>query len=151
VAPALINNCINVSPLRFIKNAILDFDPDVLIAPDAGAAKKIKAYNIDLPIEYCGKTRNMETGQLTDFQLYCDTFYERPLIIDDICDGGGTFLALAPIIKGKTACEAIGLYVTHGLFTKGVEVITDVFDKVYCTNSYKGNLIDHDKLTVYGI
>ena len=57
------------------------------------------------------------------------------VIVDDICDGGGTFLGLATELKAKNAGELI-LIVTHGIFSKGLESLTSVFDKIYSTNSF---------------
>lgn len=151
VIAALINNCRNISPIRFIRRAIADFKPDVIVAPDAGAAKKIGSYNLGLDIVYCSKFRNVNTGQLDGFQVHCDDWYERPLIVDDCLDGGGTFLGLAPVIKSKMSCEEIGLYITHGIFSKGVEIITNVFDDIYCTDSYRTDLVPTHKLTVFQI
>ena len=38
----------------------------------------------------------------------------------------------------------LSLAVSHGIFSKGVEVLTDQFDYVFTTNSFKD--FDHDKL-----
>ncbi|XAI98147.1 ribose-phosphate pyrophosphokinase [Pseudomonas phage UNO-G1W1] len=40
----------------------------------------------------------------------------------------------------------IELAVTHGIFSKGVEVLTDRFDRVYTTDSLPQT--EHEKLTV---
>ena len=52
-------------------------------------------------------------------------------MVDDICDGGGTFLGLADALA---ACGAgpLTLAVTHGLFTRGRGDLAKVFDRIFC-------------------
>jgi phosphoribosylpyrophosphate synthetase len=44
---------------------------------------------------------------------------KRVLIVDDICDGGKTFELLAKDLYNAGA-EEVNLFVTHGLFSKGL-------------------------------
>ena len=46
------------------------------------------------------------------------------LIIDDICDGGMTFKLTAERLKELGAKE-VHLYVTHGIFSKGLETLRE--------------------------
>lgn len=57
------------------------------------------------------------------------------MIVDDLCDGGGTFLGIASDLREKGA-ERVFLVVSHAIFSKGVEVFDGLIDKVYCTNSF---------------
>ena len=61
----------------------------------------------------------------TCFQIECKD--KNCLIIDDLCDGGGTFLGIRSQIQPKYST----LIITHGIFSKGTKVLTDVFDAVY--------------------
>ena len=54
------------------------------------------------------------------------------MIIDDICDGGATFLAIAEQIKPKH----MTLIVTHGVFSKGFAVLEKKFDEIIVSDSY---------------
>jgi ribose-phosphate pyrophosphokinase len=56
------------------------------------------------------------------------------IISDDICDGGYTFIKIAEQLKAKGA-ERIVLFVTHGIFSKGLEVFDGLVDEVITTNS----------------
>jgi len=56
------------------------------------------------------------------------------LVVDDICDGGATFISAAKILKGKGAPK-LNLYISHGLFTKGLAPLLEYYDKIYVTNS----------------
>jgi ribose-phosphate pyrophosphokinase len=57
------------------------------------------------------------------------------LIVDDICDGGGTFIGLAAELKNKNAGK-LYLAVSHGIFSKGFDSLK-CFDKIFTTNSFK--------------
>lgn len=110
-----------------------------IISPDEGA--KDRARNVCFLLKVgtlieAKKKRNEETGELSGFELIeCPDYLKGGhfLVIDDICDGGGTFLGLADEID-KAGITA-DLYVTHGLFTKGTEALLKRYKKVICTDS----------------
>lgn len=57
------------------------------------------------------------------------------VIFDDICDGGGTFINIAKVIKEYNSdCELV-LVVSHGIFSKGLEVLKPYFKNVYVSNT----------------
>lgn len=62
---------------------------------------------------------------------------EPILIVDDLCDGGATFIAEAEYLKELYPNREINLFVAHGLFTKGLSIMFDYFNKIYTTNSYQ--------------
>ena len=146
VAPALLNNCKVISNHKFIEKVIADINSDViLISPDGGALKKI--YKVSeflggLPVIECSKKRNVKNGQLEGFKVYEDDLKGKDcLIVDDICDGGGTFIGLAEELKKKNAGN-LYLAVSHGIFNKGVEVLNQYFTKIYTTDSFKSIVED---------
>jgi len=111
--------------------------PDaVLICPDAGASKKVGKYfgwNSNIKdIVYCSKNRELSTGKLTLEILEPQECANRNcVIIDDICDGGGTFLAIAEKIQPAH----LTLIVTHGIFSKGFETLQQYFQHIIVSNS----------------
>ena len=121
-------------------------DNILLVSPDAGALKKI--YGVAQHIGYqsdvivATKYRNPITGQIekTDVPLnitteYCD---KDIFIVDDICDGGRTFIEVAKAIKSeKRFIGEIYLVVTHGIFSYGFEGLADYISGIYTTNSVK--------------
>lgn len=140
VAPALLDNCKNISNEEFIRDTILaDFkEKPVLISPDAGSNKKSNKLAISLELELvkCDKIRDTKTGQLSGFEVFTDNLFGKEcLIVDDICDGGGTFIGLAQELKKKN-CGDLYLFTTHGIYSKGIEMFKDIFKVVYCTNSF---------------
>lgn len=71
---------------------------------------------------------------------------ERPIVIlDDLCDGGATFIAEAQYLRDIGIKNPLYLFVAHGLFTKGVEPLLEHFDRIICTNSYQD--IVHPQVT----
>ncbi len=139
VAPALLNNCITIQNNKFIEKIIPQVPEEtILISPDAGASKKIfklaSQLNIKQVLE-CGKKRNVISGKLTGFTVPIDDLNNRPcLIVDDICDGGGTFLGLGAELKNKNAGNLF-LAVSHGIFSKGFDQLSPVFNQIFTTDS----------------
>ncbi|WGH75313.1 ribose-phosphate diphosphokinase [Tenacibaculum tangerinum] len=141
VAPALLNNCKVINNHSFIKKVTQQLSEDVvLIAPDGGALKKIYKvanYLQKHEVVECSKSRNVTTGQLTGFKVYADDLQGKDcLIVDDICDGGGTFLGLAKALKAKNAGN-LYLTVSHGIFSKGFTELEKQFTKIFTTDSFK--------------
>jgi len=108
-----------------------------LIAPDVGSIKKIEkiASMWSRPFIFANKVRDSSTGKITHIEVYGEGLPERVFIIDDICDGGATFVELAKVLKSKGA-KYVGLYVTHGIFSKGFEVFNGLIDEIYTTQSF---------------
>ncbi len=71
--------------------------------------------------------------------------FEKILIMDDMCDGGGTFIAEAKYLREKGFKGELSLYVSHGLFTKPIPSLIPYFNQIFCTNSYQD--IDHPAVT----
>lgn len=108
-----------------------------IIAPDKGAVVRATAIaNLaGLPVYTAEKTRDFETGKLTGFSLKGLPSDGHYLIVDDICDGGGTFLGLANAINIPK--EQLDLYVSHGVFSKdALSLLPAAFDKIMTTNSF---------------
>lgn len=123
---------------QFIDAGMLLAPHAVVAVPDAGAVKKVSTW---LPKSrqsvQCLKVRDTSTGKLSGFQVVSeDDLDGRPVVIvDDLCDAGGTFLGLAKSLKEKGAGD-LTLAVTHGLFTKGVDRLLDQFTNIYTLDIY---------------
>ena len=59
------------------------------------------------------------------------------LISDDLCDAGGTFCWAAKILKEKYPNSKIGIFVRHLVNPIGLKKLSETFDDVFITNSYK--------------
>ncbi len=149
VTPALLNNCITISNHDFIKKVIEEIGPDVkLISPDGGALKKIYKLSEFLggaEVVECSKSRDVKTGRLSGFKVYADDLGGADcLIVDDICDGGGTFNGLAEALRAKNAGK-LYLAISHGIFSKGFDDLSKYFEQIFTTDSIKS--VDHTGVT----
>lgn len=141
VTPALLNHCETISNHRFIEKVIHEIGNEtLLISPDGGALKKIYKVSEFLggkEVVECSKSRDVKTGKLSGFKVYTDDLAGKNcLIVDDICDGGGTFIGLAEELKKKNAGK-LYLAISHGIFSKGFDELSKHFDGIFTTDSFK--------------
>jgi ribose-phosphate pyrophosphokinase len=141
VAMALLERAVAVSQEVFVSRLTLGSSWR-LVAPDAGAAKKIGpvAKATGLPIIQAMKVRDPMTGAITGTTVDWDETAcsaANLLIVDDICDGGRTFIELAKVLRPKTTGRIL-LFVTHGIFSQGIEVFADLFDGIFTANLFPG-------------
>lgn len=144
VTTALIDRSYAVNNHLYVKDALADYAHSLgqadytLVAPDAGALKKIyelARYLKANDVIECTKERDLKTGALTNFHTTATGIDGKCcFIIDDICDGGGTFSGTAKMLKAKGA-HKVNLVVSHGIFSKGV--VLDEVDEIYTTNSFR--------------
>ena len=124
----------------------------LVVAPDAGAIKK--TYEVCKKLELqnviiASKIREMISGNITKTEIQkIDNNIKKIIIIDDICDGGRTFVNLAKEIKKQTD-KPIYLIVSHGIFSAGFDELLSVIDEIYTTNSFKD--IEHQKIKQFKI
>lgn len=157
VTPALLDNCTTVNQHDLanytLTHTFVEPDTTVLVAPDAGAIKKISEVAKTMGVKEvvrADKMRDPSTGKITGTKVYSDHIGDKDfLIVDDICDGGYTFLELAKVLRPLTNGKII-LYVTHGIFSKGLEVFRGVIDEVYAANTFlkypnEVELLNHTK------
>jgi ribose-phosphate pyrophosphokinase len=109
-----------------------------VVSPDAGALKKIYplARKLNCPVIQASKHRDVATGDITGTTIAQDvplTDFHTLYVVDDICDGGRTFIELGKEIR-KTFTGELVLIVTHGIFSKGMEVFEGIFDNVVAVN-----------------
>lgn len=57
-------------------------------------------------------------------------------VVDDLCDGGATFISIAKLLRETYKFEELNLYVTHGLFSKGKEELSKYFDNIIARFDY---------------
>ncbi|MGA1812247.1 ribose-phosphate pyrophosphokinase [Frondihabitans sp. 4ASC-45] len=144
VMPSLIDNISVLTSEHIVrKNIVGRADSDTaaqryqgIIAPDKGAVARATAVAnaCHIPVYLAEKHRDPVTRQLSGFS--CEPLPEtgRFLVVDDICDGGGTFMGLASA-TGLPA-ERLGLYVSHGVYTDRAAELVNYFGEIWTTNSY---------------
>jgi len=144
----LIRNFENIEPTDIHKKVLEDFDPSFVVFPDKGAMDRYNSglSGITTNFIYFEKTRDQSTGAIIGLEfktdkgsLLHDEKYKF-LIVDDICDGGATFIAVAKKLKEINKYAEVALFVTHGIFSKGRQHLLDNgIDKIYTTNSMINN------------
>jgi len=129
-----------------------NFDGVRFISPDAGALKKV--FHVAEAVKYrneviiASKHRDLETGKIdyTNVPMSVNDADKDVFIIDDICDGGRTFIEIAKAVEevrklsSSVKPEHYGknyLIVTHGIFSAGYAQLGEYFEKIYTTNSVK--------------
>ncbi len=154
VTPALLSNCRIVSQADIVASNLGKVIKDkklALVSPDAGAEKKTRmAAKLTSTEVFCSsKTRDTKTGNITATKVHGDVRGRDLLIIDDICDGGRTFLELAKALKDGGAGD-VYLYVTHGIFSQGTSELARHFKHIYCYHTMlPENAVDSSVLTIF--
>ena len=127
---------------RWVEGRLASLESDREWAPDAGAAKKTQAVvaafahkGVTVESRFCSKIRDPKTGEITKTVAPDDITHKKLLLIDDICDGGRTFIELAKLLKQNGAAE-LYLYVTHGIYSKGLDVLRPYFKHVFCWHTF---------------
>lgn len=150
-SPALVaalDRCFVIEQYKAFRSIKSSFREWTIVAPDMGATKKTEDFAKLVgakDVLYCNKKRNLADGKILGMDILNPEdlrIGSKLLVLDDICDGGRTFVEVARAIEvaspgyhqGKLD-YTIELAVTHGIFSKGVEVLTDIFDHVYTTDT----------------
>lgn len=139
----------NVTPLH--KALYMQYNMDYIVYPDEGAMQR---YNPEMQgysnILIGKKLRDPSTGHvaLNGWKLISDDGSmmkngdekQRFLIVDDVADGGATFVEIAKKIRKEFKNPYIMLFVTHGLFSKGKQVLLDAgINEILTTNTLLRN------------
>lgn len=123
LALSLIKNSQAWYPQEELTKAIVKRQSDIICYPDKGALTKYReAYHSNFPYMWGEKVRDQLTGQITSYEIFGNVEGRKVMIVDDICDGGATFVLLAQKLLTSDAKE-VSLFVTHGLFTKGTDIL----------------------------
>lgn len=111
-----------------------------IMLPDSGAVKRYYYYGNPANNILVGKkVRDLATGKIISIGI------ENPeaidgrhiLLVDDLCDGGGTFCGLVNAIREVNKEVKISIVVNHMVNPKGIENLSKTFHHVYFSNSYK--------------
>lgn len=150
VLEACLNNFQKDDNVKLVRFALSELyqpntpDEFCLVSPDAGALKKVHkiaekiGYNGEIVV--CSKHRGND-GKLSNTVVPLNIkgkkkFKKDLIIIDDICDGGRTFINIAEEVRKNPLFEGkIYLIVTHGIFSSGFRNLCSHFDGIFCTNS----------------
>ena len=146
VACDSIKNSIACSNIPYARQAISDmlWDDDILfnlVAVDKGSTAKIQALKkegslLNANVVQLSKTRNLTTGTITDLTVESKILPNAPsIIVDDIIDGGATFIRAKEVMEKQTKSSFFGLIASHGIFSNGVKVLKEHFNYICVTDS----------------
>lgn len=117
----------------------------VMVAPDAGSLKHTfeigQKFGYDVVV--AEKVRDMATGKILRTAVQnVELLNNRHMVImDDIVDGGRTFIEIAKAVEEAGILpKSKVLFSSVGIYSKGKKCLTDVFDVVECRyrfNTYK--------------
>lgn len=147
IALALIDKAVAIDHFEWVKKTYEAIGSPVLISPDAGAYKTTHkiAERLRADLVPSNKVRIDGSPHIT---IQGNVKEKVCLIVDDLADGGRTFMYLAKALK-KQGATKVFLYVTHGQFNHGFNELKETIDHVYCTNSYKD--IDNEYVTQFKV
>lgn len=115
---------------------------EAVIAPDHGAIGRAKAVAeaLEIPLLTADKHRDFETGKIRAITIDGTKDHSSFLVVDDICDGGGTFMGLAQALgKNLRTGPRLGLWVTHGIFSGNAGGLRTFYDQIHTTDSHPGH------------
>lgn len=136
VARGIIPNLRNISVSHFLEIANIVYEDYTLVIPDQGADKRLSKLTKFQRTVLALKHRDTGTGKITLKDIYGDVEGQDCLIVDDICDGGYTFILISQELK-KRGANSVTLAVTHGVFSKGfVDLKASGIDKIITTDSF---------------
>lgn len=124
-----------------------DLENMVIVSPDAGGvgrgmsflnrmvdANKSDKEKHNYNFAFTHKLRS-KPGEIDKIWFVGDVKEKNVLIVDDICDSGGTLIESGRLLKENGAKKVL-VYATHGLFTVGTKCVLDNFDSVMTSNTY---------------
>lgn len=119
------------------------FEDAVIVAPDAGAIKKVTKLAQKVNHRHIGvgtKHRNLLTNEITDTTYSGpDVNGKRVIMVDDVGDGLRTFIELGKVLRRNGAREVV-LYITHGIFSYGADICDGIIDEIYSAYPWEKNL-----------
>lgn len=136
VVPALVNRCKVVTLASLLTIPVGKYS--AVISPDAGAEKRASAVakKLCVPMIHAWKTRDVTTGDISGFGMEPTMPGGLALVVDDICDGGGTFIGLGKLLQERG--QKAHLLTTHGIYSKGTIELLKYYGHLYCTDSFDG-------------
>lgn len=140
VMPEYIDNVHILDGVELVERATHNLGFDGVIAPDAGAKSRAGriAEHLGKDLYQAEKKRDFETGQLLAYEMKDHLPKSgKYLVVDDICDGGGTFKMLA----NETGLHSaqLSLWVTHGIFSGHADGLKNYYRNIYTTDSHPGS------------
>lgn len=123
IALDVIHNALPIYPTGLVEQAMERSRSTKIVYPDQGALDKYYKFYA-WPSVRAQKVRDPLNGEIISLKLAGSVKHERVMVVDDICDGGATFVRLARELY-KSGASEVSLFVTHGIFSKGLHGLRD--------------------------
>ena len=136
-ATQLIKNSYSCPP--HILGTLLNNPNIIRCFPDEGAMKR---YNTPLPSLCCEKVRG-KNGEVDSIEIMNASILKHVepntpiVVIDDLCDGGGTFIRVRKAIESLSSVGSVSLFVTHMVQWNGIFNVAQYYNTVTFTDSYR--------------
>lgn len=141
---ATTDDFLNFAAEEYTKATGNDKSRIVLVGPDKGSYDRVAHAAQILGVHdvlICDKHRDPLTGQILSIDVghLADLEGQDLFVVDDICDGAGTFIALAQKLKSFNHGN-LYLVLPHGIFSRGFKELSQYYAGVFTTNSFNASL-----------
>lgn len=150
---SLINNC---KPYKFFGGPRFEYNKDVMCYPDAGAYQRYNKEYTAYDVIVLEKKRDLKNkGQILSLDIVSEAEVfddQRIVILDDLCDAGGTFVLTSKVLRNRYPGNKLCIYVKHLVNPVGLKNLAENFDEVHITNSYKDwDISMYDNVTMHNV
>lgn len=107
-----------------------------ILFPDESAEERYRGYimSAGTPTYTCTKERDQTTGEITRYVVPTIPTKGPILVIDDLCDGGATFLKIADQLPENP----LELSIVHGVFSgEAIPRLSEKYKNIWVTNSFR--------------
>lgn len=157
VSTCLLDRCMIVPQYMVFKNIYRTWDHITILAPDAGALKKAEEFAQVVNakgVVHCVKKRNMADGKIIGQEIIDEINpHGHYFMLDDICDGGRTFLGVFNAMTEKGFDPSVGkveLAVTHGIFSNEnqLNMMRHLFHNIHTSDTFRAEVDTPDCINV---
>ncbi len=122
-------------------------DEFIVGATDVGAGKRARSFAKRAGIEeiVIGDKTREKAGKVKEIRLLGNVKGKDVLVIEDIIDSGGTLIEYSKKLKQEGAGTIVA-YATHGIFSEGIDKITDNLDLIVIGDTIIDPEIKHPKI-----
>ena len=121
----------------FAKKPGIDLNKTVIVSPDHGGTTRARRFaeRLDCSLAICDKRRPRPNVCETT-NVLGDVDGMDCIIVDDMCDTGGSLIGAAKLLKEHGAKD-IYVAIAHGIFSKDAieKIENSIIKEVICTNS----------------
>ena len=108
----------------------------VVMSTDTGGAPRAKSFARKIGAELVvGYKVREKAGEVEDLKILGTVRGKKVLMIDDLIESGGTLSKASSAAKEVGGATHTYAYCAHGLFTKGIDSVVDVFDRVFISDT----------------